>query len=75
MHRRSIRDLTNGPRTAPGTALRALSRSLLTERDIDDATGWTTLAPFDSQYSTWLSERTYVHDDPHEAAARGKTPT
>lgn len=74
VHRNNIRDLTNQPKTAAGQALKALSKRLLKIRTLDHAAAWTALlAQFHSQYTHWLSERTYASEDPDEARRRGKT--
>lgn len=74
VHRNSIRDLTNQPKTTAGQALKALSKRLLIVRTLDHAAAWTALlAQFHSQYNDWLSERTYAVEDPVEARRRGKT--
>lgn len=74
VHRNNIRDLTNRPKTAAGKTLKALSRRLLKVRTMDDAATWMALlAQFHSQYTDWLSERTYASEDPAEARRRGKT--
>ncbi|PWF24457.1 IS1249 family transposase [Ancrocorticia populi] len=65
VHRNNLRDLTSRPNTPAGKALLELSRRLLKVTTKEEAATWVKLLiEFNTEYGSYLKERTYAHDVP-----------
>ena len=65
VHRNNLRDLTSRPKTDAGKALLALSQRLLQVTSKEEAATWVKLLiEINTQYGTYLGERTWARDVP-----------